>query len=143
VRSGSGGAGRSSHSPAGERVSPCAAFVLPRRPIASRPPPSPSNPSPHSERECAAVLLLAVLIFVGPSAATRFVSAACFKSTHPDGPDPTAVRLRACSLCLLAFWAAAAILFVRNRGRGSRRLERMFLAVGWVPFLTAGILMLL
>lgn len=53
------------------------------------------------------------------------------------------VRLRACSLCLLAFWAAVAILFARRRRRGLRRLERVFVAVGWVPFLTAGIPLLL
>jgi hypothetical protein len=53
------------------------------------------------------------------------------------------VRLRACSLCLLAFWVAAAVLFARSRGRGLRRPERVFLAVGWVPFLTAGIPLLL
>jgi hypothetical protein len=36
------------------------------------------------------VVLLALLIFVGLSAATWWISMACFKSTYTDGPDPTA-----------------------------------------------------
>ncbi len=36
------------------------------------------------------MILVALLIFVGLSAATWSVSMACYKSTYGDGPDPSA-----------------------------------------------------
>ena len=84
------------------------------------------------------VILLALLIFVGLSAATWAVSMACYKSTFSDGPDPSAdpndSTVAACAVaavtlsCFIPFvpgylaelviWAVAVYQFLPSRQSG-------------------------